>query len=376
MRFKISENYAKESIVGFVPNKNLPVYRWFYYKEGFSRDFVEYAFDRLNIKRNEVILDPFVGVGTTLVYSKEKGNKAYGLDVNEVALLASKVKTRDYDIEKIKLYIKDLKPRPYEETISLGIIKKAFPKKVLEEILAYKNSINNSISEEKYREFFILALMRTSTITTYAEKDGGSIKINKKRRFPPVRKVFKKIVKEMITDIKKINFRTSENSIIIKKGDTRMLSKYIDDANVIITSPPYLNKIEYTNVYAIEQYLFISKKISKPAVRSYIGENIEEKEDVFEGKYPMNNISRAYFKDMWLFIKELSRLPSLNRGAIVIGNGCFPNGVVESDILLGELLEKVGFKVEEIERVKVRWCMRNRVVKVAPMHESIIWFRR
>ena len=91
----------------------------------------------------------------------------------------------------------------------------------------------------------------------------------------------------------------------------------------------------------------------------------------------MNNISKAYFKDMYTVVKNLSRvMKQSSKGAIVIGNGCFPNGVVESDKLLAELLEREGFKVKEIERVNVRWCMRNRVIKVDKMHESIIWFER
>ncbi len=384
---KIVENYSIGKIVTFVPNKRLPIYNWLYYKEGFSRQFMEYAFTKLKVSQEDIVLDPFLGSGTSALYCKEKGNIFYGMDINEVALFASEVKVKDYNLNELKKFSREFVKKPSKEyyvnakdeiaEIKLKIIKKAFPIPVLQEILAYKRKFME-IENKKIRDFLLLALMNTSTITTYAEKHGGNIKINKSRKFPPVRKVLKKIVKKMISDLEKVKFNGKEKDIHIFKEDARVMNSIKESTiDVLITSPPYLNKIEYTNVYAIEQYLFLNKTISKPAVRSYIGEIIDEKKDVFKGKYPMNNISKAYFKDMYTVVKNLSRvMKQSSKGAIVIGNGCFPNGVVESDKLLAELLEREGFKVKEIERVNVRWCMRNRVIKVDKMHESIIWFER
>src|SRR5919205_2565995 len=44
-------------------------------------------------KRNDLVLDNFVGSGTTLVESKLLGRKAIGVDINPLACLISKVKT-------------------------------------------------------------------------------------------------------------------------------------------------------------------------------------------------------------------------------------------------------------------------------------------
>ena len=44
-------------------------------------------------ERNDIILDPFVGSGTTLVESKVLGRNAIGVDVNPLACLISRVKT-------------------------------------------------------------------------------------------------------------------------------------------------------------------------------------------------------------------------------------------------------------------------------------------
>ncbi|HKG41162.1 MAG TPA: DNA methyltransferase, partial [Nitrososphaeraceae archaeon] len=44
-------------------------------------------------KKNDLILDNFMGSGTTLVESKVLGRNAIGIDVNPLACLISKVKT-------------------------------------------------------------------------------------------------------------------------------------------------------------------------------------------------------------------------------------------------------------------------------------------
>ncbi len=58
--------------------------------------------------------------------------------------------------------------------------------------------------------------------------------------------------------------------------------------------------------------------------------------------------------------------------AIVVGNGCFPERVVDSDLLLSQLAEKAGFDVKNILVLNKRWCMRHRVEKVGVLRESML----
>ena len=52
-------------------------------------------------KKNDLILDNFMGSGTTLVESKVLGRNAIGIDVNPLACLISKVKTTTIQKSKI-----------------------------------------------------------------------------------------------------------------------------------------------------------------------------------------------------------------------------------------------------------------------------------
>ena len=144
-----------------------------------------------------------------------------------------------------------------------------------------------------------------------------------------------------------------------------------NSVDAVITSPPYLAKMEYAQIYPIEQVLFFGQT-GRPQVKSFIGET-EEQPDVFEGKYDLPKEALGYFHDMNLAVLEMHRV--LKRGgkaAIIVGEGCFPDRVVESDILIAELAENAGFKLREIVVLNERWCMRDRTEKVGKLRESMI----
>ncbi|MGQ9719649.1 MAG: DNA methyltransferase, partial [Nitrososphaerales archaeon] len=256
MPFPIEERYDLGSLVTFVPNKKVSIHNWFYFKEGFSRDFVLLMMDWLKIRANSTILDPFCGVGTTLLASKEVGVNAVGVDASPLAVFVTQVKTEDYELERIKEYARELFSKKFERHDIKGLrplIKRAFSKPSLEDILFFKEEIRR-IEDPKIRNFFTLALMNSANRVTYAYKDGSVIKIGKKPPIP-LRKVFKRTVKRMIHDLKKADYKGSEIKVYLE--DARRMDFLLDDSfDAVITSPPYLNKIEYERVYSIEYELF------------------------------------------------------------------------------------------------------------------------
>lgn len=355
----------------FIPNKRLPVYNWYYYKEGYARDLVFLVAEMFGLKQGDKILDPFCGVGTTLVACRELGVNAAGTDVSPVAVFASRVKTEDYDAEVLREEIKKLfriKFKKPEERIDSGVVLRSFSKYALWEVIFFRNNIMD-IPDEKIRNFMMLGLMNASTKVSFAEKVGGSIRVDRKKKAPPLKIIFKKQLLRMVKDVER--FKTKKSDISISLGDARSVKLENNSVDAIITSPPYLNKIEYTAIYSIELALFFGES-GRPAIRSYIGEKGTE-DNVFEGKYKLPPVAYSYFADMFLALKEMHRvLKKGGKAAIVIGNGCFPGGVVESDLLISELAEKIGFEVKQILVLNERWCMRERTIKVGRMRESLV----
>ncbi len=126
----------------FTPNRKLPVYNWFYYKEGFARGFVWQMVDRF--KPNGTVLDPFCGSGTTLLACAEKGIPSVGCDLQPAALLASWVKTHDYNIEQLRAAADELlRTRFYPvQSPVLPIMKAAFSRHNLADVLFWKRQID------------------------------------------------------------------------------------------------------------------------------------------------------------------------------------------------------------------------------------------
>src|SRR5438552_9449928 len=69
-RFEVSTLY--NNLVVGATNDRLPVHRWFRFKESFSADLLRNVLSDLKPKRKKLsLLDPFCGVGTSLIATQE-----------------------------------------------------------------------------------------------------------------------------------------------------------------------------------------------------------------------------------------------------------------------------------------------------------------
>lgn len=365
MGLEITHRHEMGELATFKPNSDLSVYRWFYFKEGFARDLVSSLIDRFKPKR---VLDPFCGSGTTLLACKERGIYSEGIDASPLAVFVTRVKTEDYDIDAIKKEderIMGLRPvETKEKKFNDPIIKRAFPPRVMKEIMFYKGYIEN-IDDEKTRNFFLFALMTAGMKSSFAFKDGAVLKLEK-RPLPPLRQSFKRQVYKMISDLE---FFSAKGQCKSNVGDARMLS-YDSEFDAVITSPPYLNKIEYTNIYRIELELFLETE-SKPQLRSYLGAHGK----TYEKFSSLPVTGQSYFADMDMVMRGISSsLKDGGKAAVVIGNACYPDEgiVINSDEIIADIAQNHGLATMEIICVNERWCTRNRTEKINQVRESVV----
>ena len=78
----------------FSGNRDAPVHRWVPWIAGFSKHFIEDAIDAYTNGQAQMVLDPFAGVGTTLVEADIAGHDAVGFEINPYAAFAAQVKLR------------------------------------------------------------------------------------------------------------------------------------------------------------------------------------------------------------------------------------------------------------------------------------------
>jgi DNA modification methylase len=383
--FRIQERLGWGHLATFTPNKALPIYNWLYYKEGFSRDMVMHLLKGFSPSRGEWVLDPFCGVGTTQLACLESGVNSVGFDTNPVAVFASRAKLRPYGMGKLRgeaSRILRTKYRRPQKTLKHALINRAFPPRLLEQVIFYRDGILK-VRDPGIRDFLTLALMNVAVKSSYLWKDGAVLKIRKKP-VPPVRDMLRRQVGRMLRDLE--GFPRTGARALVDFGDARAIRLEDESVSAVITSPPYLNKIEYTRIYEVEQELFLKHVAPSPPVRTFIGLGLErlERDSALlvsaldhETVKGLPREACPYLVDMAQAVGELHRvLRPGGRAGIVVGNGCFPGGVVDSDVLLSRIAEKAGFEAERIVVLSKRWCTRRRTEKVGQMRESLLMWRK
>jgi SAM-dependent methyltransferase len=368
---RTEERYDLGKLVTFKPNKRLPIYNWVHFKEAFSRSFVTLMLNQLDIHEGNWVLDPFCGVGTTLLAAREKGVNAVGIDAHPFFAFVSQVKTRSYSSEALLELKRDFFSEKFEKPDLREInplLRKAFSKYALEDVLFFKPEISK-VKDRIMRDFLVFALVVSVMRVSYAVKDGAVIRFFK-RKHPPLRKVFRTTVKKFIRHLKKAEFKPCE--IVVKKGDARKLgfleTKSLD---AVVTSPPYLNKLEYTKAFDVEEAL-LKELIGIDSAKAYLGADFGRDKTVFP-KLGLPPIAKAYFSDMELCLREMYRvLRDGGKAALVLGQGVFPDRIVESDVLISKLAESVGFNMEKRLIVNKRVATRERTVKIGVALESVL----
>ena len=88
----------------FMANRETPVHRWVPWIAGFSRQFVQDGLARhLPGSGAGVVLDPFAGVGTTLIEADLAGHDAVGFEINPYAVFAARTKLGAHRLEPARL---------------------------------------------------------------------------------------------------------------------------------------------------------------------------------------------------------------------------------------------------------------------------------
>ena len=94
----------------FTLNRRQPLHRWVPWIAGFSAEFVDDILKRASgpSKRKITVIDPFAGVGTTLVEAMLHGDRPIGFEINPYAALACRLKLEcpDFDVAELRLVVK------------------------------------------------------------------------------------------------------------------------------------------------------------------------------------------------------------------------------------------------------------------------------
>ncbi len=384
-------------LVTFAECKIEPIYNWFYYKEGYSGELVRNLLNELNIAKDSRVLDPFCGTGNTLLACRQTGYNAIGFDILPLGVFVSNTKLQgDYDLDLLYEKIGEITKLKFGETTlkwpDPGFIdvRNAFSRYARKDLLFFKERIME-IEDGKIRNFILLALLSIVIPSSNVKRDGGVLKIVRKKHLPPVRYLLKNKLRRMYKDLKRSKPFPEGIVAEARLGDARSLPLEPESIDACITSPPYLNWVDYTKIYGLELALLTDseeiKELRRKSIRSHVGaehgRNIKLKSNMIEevlykisdksspAKQPQ--VVEGYFMDMHMSMESIYRsLREGGKAALVVGNTCLPGITIDTDLILAELAEDIGFEVRGILVANVRWCDVQGIRKERPVRESIV----
>lgn len=413
----LTKKFEFRKLVTYVPNKKTPIFNWFPYKEGFSRDLVIKMLNEFKVPQGGNVLDPFGGCGTTVLTCKQQGFNSAAVDILPIAVFVATVKLRgpeEYDLGKLEKAIQQLLDIAYKESSDrlpdIPIIHKAFPPNTQKELLFFKEEILK-IHDPKIRDFLLLGLLSILVDVSFTSKDGQYLRLVEKT-IPPVSEVLTRKLHMMLSDLKgntlqeqSLLFERNENVQLrgqakVMLGDARKLDLPSNAFDAVVTSPPYLNRYDYSRIYALELGLnFVKdaaelKKIRHSLLRSHIEVRPAPTDDVKVpalveilgnlNKKDLNNpripiMIKGYFEDMKLAIEEMYRVCKKNAVvALVVGNVRFEGEIVPVDLILSEVAKNAGFQPVGVWATRYKGNSSQQMGKYGriPVRESIILWRK
>lgn len=388
----------KRQPIQFTTNFGEHVHRWAPYIQGFSASFVQSILDQYkNDYESPLVLDPFAGCGTVLTQCKLNGYKSIGTELNPLLQFIADTKVNSWDVNP-ELLLKIFSSIPKNlRTPSPEFLKSEnqFNAEILKNLKILKGGID-SISAKTKQQIKIknLILLAFSSILI----DCSNLKRtpclgywkNKKVADNAPWILMEQKIKEISNDLNILqsNYKNkikAESKVLLANA---MEYKHGDNFDIIITSPPYMNGLDYVMNYKIEMgwlgftkeskdakkvkdSLVVCDNVSKGLIKKFsqanskytnrwienikvnIAKHIERRGNYRRGDMPY--IVHKYFDDMYKVMKTVTKNLSRNgRFILVVGDSLIADVYVPTDLILAKIGTELGLSIEKIEKARNR----------------------
>lgn len=385
-----------------VANRSAPVHRWAPWVAGYSREFAAEAIDRF-ASPGCMVLDPFAGVGTTLLEARLNGYNAMDFEINPYAALAAKVKLSALEMNPSLLRAAgdDIKrhgaeaerlgsnprTRPPEGFRSRG---KFYSDKVLTKVLRALDAIGDmedALTRDACRLAFAATMIEYSNYSYEPSLGRRSSAGKPDIEDYPVYDCLAGKLRQMADDCAwaQATGRADRARSLLRLGSFLDEGDAIPEKSVrlLVTSPPYLNNYHYNRNTRPQLYWlgFCSspadaRKLEELNFGAY-WQNVRGKEEIelapaapdkriaaalrrirqrrandpIYGGPGWANYAARYFNDCARFAQTAFR--SLETGGtalVVIGNSILQEVPVPTDLFLGIIMQANGLELVDIHR--------------------------
>ncbi len=406
-RFKVGGKTEKPGTNGngsafndpaFSSNKVLPIHRWVPWIAGFSREFVQSGLAR-HLKKQGTVLDPFAGVGTTLIEANLAGHDAVGFEINPYAAFASRIKLQSHRTdpnlirkasERFLLYASMKKSAQIKSSPPEGFRTRGefYSPKVLRKVLLIIDFIRQ-IDNPTIADLFRLAFASTMiTYSNYSYEPSLGQRVSAGRSkiedFPVEHEIVRKL-NDMASDASwmktQLNGANPKGTVLHRSFFDAYRSITPGSIDLLVTSPPYLNNYHYNrntrphlywlgfvhaakDLHVLERQNFGKFWQTVRALDSIALDPIIQNEEIIEtlntlrrknpekGSYGGKgwaNYATAYLNDCVHFSRGAKwALRRRKTALVVIGNSILQGVPIPTDRFLGIIAEAVGLEVVDI----------------------------
>ena len=382
-------------------NTNSPVHNWYKFTAGFSYKLINELHRSNIINNSSCIYEPFAGCGTTLVETQKHQIKSIGNEGQDFMynIIRAKIKW-NIDLTTIKEHIKELDFFLTENLLNEEIEKinplmnTLYTVENVNVLYKIKCYIQEKVQSEENQLFLNLALSQTLHKCSLYPISSPYISRNKALKNNNLAlTVFKEIISNMITDVEPL--KNFSNTSVIHLHDSRTKNEKIEanECDVCITSPPYLNNLDYGEVSKVQSHFFeitnnwnditqnVRKKLVTASTTHYgensfnlekwkkeefytenrhtaeglikIAKNIKISKEEKKGGKSFDILTLLYFQDMYHVIKEMRRVLTSNGKSFLVLGDSAPYGIfVPTTDILANIANNVGF--ENTKKYKIR----------------------
>ena len=383
-------------------NMSSPVHNWYKFTAGFSYKFVDIILEDYKDK-DIVVYEPFAGCGTTLVECQKLGFRSIGNESQELmcnvihAKLNWTITKQQYTRAKnnIKKYVEENK-RIAEITAKFHpLLVTLYDEPSLRELYCIRDGIKR-LRNKDVQQFFNLALSQTLhkaaihpiavpyiSRSTFLSDSGRAWE------------KFQRISEQMYSDIQQMPHH--EQLATVYNWDSRVKNEDVadDSCGLCITSPPYLNNLDYGEVSKVHSHFFemtndwndITEKVRRKLVTGatthyrdteFVMEEFTQKEfaqhnsdtmgklvELYgrikenakqrKGKKSFHILMMHYFEDMYYVLKEMRRVLRYGGEAYLVLGDSAPYGIyVPTTQILGDIALSAGFTEFSIHKIRSR----------------------
>jgi SAM-dependent methyltransferase len=404
------------ALVSNQTNKSAPFYRWFKYREGFSSELVRQFLSQFKPKREGIprVLDPFAGSGTTLTTATKNGWQSTGIELLPVgaAAIRARILADTVDIATFEHEMTRLAEYSLEEPDNHGyrfphirITAQAFTQSTEVALAAYQGFLA-TINSKVVRELFHFACLAILEDVSYTRKDGQYLRWDNrsgrvlkatfnKGEIYEFRLAVTRQLELMLEDIRRRNGGTFAHTARLIEGSCLIeLSQLKDESfDLVVTSPPYCNRYDYTRTYALElaflghgeddvkrlRQTLLSATVENKSKRVWLSKQYEAPGNVelhnaavssFDECYALQevlsllyaardrgqlnnknipNLVENYFFEMGFVVHELARTLAPGGHIVMVNDNVqYIGEEVPVDLILSDFAERAGLTVENI----------------------------